>query len=113
MHAILSCFKPYVTAEVATGVEQLRLSCGGHGYMDSASFTYLYANSTAACTYEGENTVLYLQAARYLMKSWIKLQNGQTLESSVVYLKKFNVNTFKWSLSLAGILDAFEIVAAK
>jgi hypothetical protein len=28
----------------------------------------LYATTVAACTYEGENTVLYLQAARYLLK---------------------------------------------
>lgn len=82
--------------------------------MDSANFTYIYANSTAACTYEGENTVLYLQAARYLMKSWKKLHNGESLGSSVDYLKNFKNHNLNWTdLTYDSILNAFEIVAAQ
>jgi len=40
------------------------LSCGGHGYSLSSGIPKIYTTTTAACTYEGENTVLYLQTAR-------------------------------------------------
>ena len=44
------------------------MACGGHGYMLISGLPRLYATTVAACTYEGENTVLYLQTARYLLK---------------------------------------------
>jgi len=50
--------------EVAAGLELLRMSCGGHGYSRASGFPQLYGDFVPACTYEGENTVLMLQAAR-------------------------------------------------
>ena len=41
------------------------MSCGGHGYSQASGFPRLYASAVATCTYEGENTVLMLQTARY------------------------------------------------
>jgi acyl-CoA oxidase len=45
-------------------IERLRQACGGHGFMMSSNFPQMYGVTTAACTYEGENTVLLLQTAR-------------------------------------------------
>ena len=45
-------------------METLRQSCGGHGYMASSNFPRIYGTVTAGETYEGENTVLWLQVAR-------------------------------------------------
>lgn len=45
-------------------VEQCRRACGGHGYSKLSGLPSLLARVTASCTYEGENTVLYLQTAR-------------------------------------------------
>lgn len=42
-----------------------RLCCGGHGYSEASGLPFIYANFTAAQTYEGVNTVMYLQAARW------------------------------------------------
>ena len=50
---------------VAIIVQVCRLACGGHGYSLASGIPSLYVNYTAAQTYEGENTVLYLQTARY------------------------------------------------
>lgn len=47
-------------------IEECRFACGGHGYMTSSSFPNIYGTLTAAVTYEGENTVLLLQTARYV-----------------------------------------------
>lgn len=99
------------SAAAANGCEQLRLACGGHGYMDSANFTKLYAFATAACTYEGENTVLWLQAARYLMKSWRNMLNGESLTMSVAYFKDASLKNTKWGLSLESIIKAFQAVS--
>lgn len=63
------CLKAVCTADGANGIEQLRLSCGGHGYMECSNMPTSYGMVTAAATYEGENTVLLLQTARWVMPS--------------------------------------------
>ena len=82
----MSCaMKALSTSETANFIETLRQSCGGHGYMGigilvkvmkalrfhqtifsivSSGFPRLYGLATASETYEGENTVLWLQVAR-------------------------------------------------
>ena len=45
-----------------------RLCCGGHGYSASSGFYPIISEADAGCTYEGDNIVLYLQTARYLLK---------------------------------------------
>ena len=41
------------------------MSCGGHGYSRSSGLPDIYVTFTPTCTYEGENTVMMLQTARY------------------------------------------------
>lgn len=86
LHALSSGLKAIVTDMATKGVEVCRLACGGHGYMQSAGFARLYGLSTAAVTYEGENTVMLLQTARYLMKAYREAQRGRPVRSSVSYL---------------------------
>jgi len=50
-----------------------RLCCGGHGYSASSGLSQIIQEADAGCTYEGDNIVLYLQTARYLLKC---AQNG-------------------------------------
>lgn len=57
--------KAVCTADASRGIEIARLSCGGHGYMTSSNLPLLYGLCTAMCTYEGENTVMLLQTARF------------------------------------------------
>lgn len=67
LHALACCLKAVSTADAAECVERCRLACGGHGYMLSSNLPLMYGLVTAACTYEGENTVLLLQTARCLL----------------------------------------------
>ncbi len=65
LHAQSAGFKALTTDLAAEGVEICRRSCGGHGYLRASALPVLLDGIVAAVTYEGENTVLYLQTARY------------------------------------------------
>lgn len=68
LHATSSGLKALCTDVGSAAIEVCRRACGGHGYLMISGIHRLYATTVAACTYEGENTVLYLQTARYLLK---------------------------------------------
>lgn len=74
-----------------------------------------YGMVTAACTYEGENTVLLLQTARYLIKSWDWALQGKALVPTLSYLSKFVKarNQQKWNPSINGIIESLQAVSAK
>jgi len=59
------CLKAVGTADASVGVTSCRLACGGHGYMNCSNLPNTYSLSTATETYEGENTILLLQTARW------------------------------------------------
>lgn len=109
------CLKSVCTADGAAAIEQLRLACGGHGYMECSNMPSTYGMVTAACTYEGENTVLLLQTARYLIKSWDWALQGKPLVPTLDYLAKFVKNSHdqKWDSSIVGIVESLQAVSAK
>nr|CAH0099019.1 unnamed protein product [Daphnia galeata] len=82
LHGLSCALKALCSSEGANFVEVCRQSCGGHGYMACSNFPRIYGQVTAAETYEGENTVLWLQVARYLVKT----RKEQTGGLSVKYL---------------------------
>lgn len=111
LHSLSCCLKVVSTNEVAQSVQTCRLACGGHGFLNSSGFNDIYGNVVAAQHYEGENTVLLLQTARYLIKSWSQVLQGQKLMPSVEYLSKYvskNTHVEKWDSSPNGILKAFQ-----
>ncbi|XP_071866974.1 acyl-coenzyme A oxidase 1-like [Bombus fervidus] len=114
LHSLSCCLKAVVSADTAAGIENLRLSCGGHGYMTASNLPTLYGFATAVCTYEGENTVLLLQTARYLVKSWKRAMDGDSLPESVEYLNEAakGVKHRRWSNDLECLIDAYNAVAA-
>jgi len=61
VHATSSALKSYCSNVVAEGIEELRKACGGHGYLNSSGFSYLYTNYVPSVTYEGENYLLTQQ----------------------------------------------------
>ncbi len=114
LHAISCCLKAVCTNETTQAVQNLRLACGGHGFLVSSGFSDIFKFVTAAQTYEGENTVLLLQTARYLIKSWSQALKGEPLPESVEYLKNYVNDSGRkpWTGSLEGILRAFEAATA-
>ncbi|KAE8300699.1 Peroxisomal acyl-coenzyme A oxidase 1 [Larimichthys crocea] len=66
LHALSAGLKAFTTWTSNTGIEVCRMSCGGHG----------------------ENTVMMLQTARYLVKSYRQAKAGQQLSGIVSYLNE-------------------------
>jgi acyl-CoA oxidase len=116
LHALSCCLKAICTNDATKDVEICRLSCGGHGYLNSAGFADIYKMVTPAQTYEGENTVLFLQTARYLLKCWERGVKGLKLPSTVAYLKNYIDCNHKqkesFDSSPRGILRAMQSTAA-
>lgn len=64
LHALSSGLKAMISDFCTQGTELCRRACGGHGYSQLSGLPSLVIRVTASCTYEGDNTVLYLQMAR-------------------------------------------------
>jgi len=114
LHAISCCLKAVSSNEAVQAVEILRLACGGHGFLTASGFHDIYTNCTAAQTYEGENTVMFLQTARYLIKAWSQALSGKKLPPTVQYLQNYTQKSGRnnWDSSINGILVALQSTTA-
>ncbi|GAA6234510.1 peroxisomal acyl-coenzyme A oxidase 1 isoform X2 [Lates japonicus] len=88
LHALSAGLKAFTTWATNSAIEVCRMSCGGHGYSRSSALPDIYVEFTPTCTYEGENTVMMLQTARYLVKSYRQAKDGQQLSGIVSYLNE-------------------------
>ncbi|XP_069177751.1 peroxisomal acyl-coenzyme A oxidase 1-like isoform X1 [Procambarus clarkii] len=86
LHFLTSGLKALSTTDAAQGADICRLACGGHGYIASSNLPRIYTSTVAAMTYEGENTVLWLQVARHLIKSYRTASENKPVFGSVAYL---------------------------
>ncbi|NXP70043.1 ACOX2 oxidase, partial [Ramphastos sulfuratus] len=86
LHAFSSGFKAVVTQQCTSAVEICLRACGGHGYSLLSGLPSLYTKILASCIYEGENTILLLQTARFLIKCFMAASAGQPVPPSVTYL---------------------------
>ncbi|XP_066560328.1 peroxisomal acyl-coenzyme A oxidase 1 isoform X1 [Amia ocellicauda] len=88
LHALSAGLKAFTTWAASSGIEVCRMACGGHGYSRCSSLPDIYVTFTPTCTYEGENTVMMLQTARYLVKSYTQACEGQQVGGMVSYLSE-------------------------
>ncbi|KAI8034814.1 probable peroxisomal acyl-coenzyme A oxidase 1 [Drosophila gunungcola] len=110
LHALSCCLKAVATDEATEGVELLRKSCGGHGFLSSANFDSIHGLTAAAYTYEGEYTVLLLQTARFLVRQYVDSLKRKVLPASVSYLR--DTARLVWGKDLtANCVRALEISA--
>ncbi|XP_065192794.1 peroxisomal acyl-coenzyme A oxidase 1-like [Sycon ciliatum] len=89
LHAMSACLKATSTATSSLGVETCRRRCGGHGYSVFSGIPLIYKWGTAGQTYEGENMVMWLQTARFLVKCIKRVQYGEKLTGSSQYLSRW------------------------
>nr|XP_056712824.1 peroxisomal acyl-coenzyme A oxidase 1 isoform X2 [Euleptes europaea] len=86
LHALSAGLKAFSSWIANAGIEECRMACGGHGYSRCSGLPDIYVNFTPSCTYEGENTVMMLQTARFLIKSYTQVSSGQLVSGMVSYL---------------------------
>ncbi|XP_065369280.1 probable peroxisomal acyl-coenzyme A oxidase 1 [Calliphora vicina] len=110
LHALACILKVSCSYDSAYGIERMRQGCGGHGYLTAANMGNLFTLATAACTYEGENTVLYLQVGKILIKSWSDVLAGKKLMPTLSYLSEgANWHSFpKWLGSWSCLVKALQ-----
>jgi hypothetical protein len=68
LHAVSAGLKAMSFNNCLKFAQLNRLCCGGHGYSASSGLGQIIQEADAGCTYEGDNVVLLLQTARYLLK---------------------------------------------
>ena len=90
LHATLAGTKAFYTTDTGVALEIARMSCGGHGFSQYSGLPNLYLEFSANCTLEGENTVMALQTARYLIKCLGTLRKGKKVQENVEYLRSLN-----------------------
>ncbi|XP_064622963.1 peroxisomal acyl-coenzyme A oxidase 1-like [Lineus longissimus] len=79
LHCLSSGLKAFSSDLAVQGVEMCRRSCGGHGYLNASGLPKILCDGTSAVTIEGDNTVLYLQTARFLLKTMLQPEGDSVL----------------------------------
>ncbi|KAF9602722.1 hypothetical protein IFM89_030610 [Coptis chinensis] len=120
-HACTAGLKSLTTSTTADGIEECRKLCGGHGYLCSSGLPELFAFYVPACTYEGDNFVLLLQVARFLVKTVSQMGSGKKLFGTTAYIGRIEYllqcncdaqRAEDW-IKPSMILEAFETRAAR
>lgn len=86
LHGTSAGLKAFCTWNALDTIDQCRQSLGGHGYSAYAGLATLYADFAVQCSWEGDNTILTLQAGRYLIGCYREAKKGKKMASGVAYL---------------------------
>lgn len=86
LHATSAGLKAFSTWWANAGIEQCRQSLGGQGYSAYSGLASLLADFGVMCTWEGDNTVLAQQTARYLLGAVTKARKGERVDGFTAYL---------------------------
>ena len=77
LHHILAGFKASFSENLLENIDAARRCCGGAGFAGNSGFAEIWQDCSPLPTYEGENTVMMLQASRYLFKLVKKSGKGE------------------------------------
>lgn len=87
-HAILSSYKALSSWYSVAALQDIRESCGGHGYSTYASLGRIRDNTDVHVTWEGENNVLIQQTAKFLLKQIQQTFKGKKITlNSMLFLE--------------------------
>lgn len=89
VHACTAGLKALFTQATADGIEECRRRCGGNGYLQASGLPELFASYVPAVTFEGDNTILLLQVAKYLVKAAGQVTKGQRMKGTAEYLNSW------------------------
>jgi len=88
LHATLAGLKVWSTVKAHGFIEECRKACGGQGFLLSSGVAEISRSFAEPVTVEGEQVILSLQVARFLIKALRAHRAGSpALAGSVVYLR--------------------------
>nr|QJU71798.1 acyl CoA oxidase [Gambierdiscus pacificus] len=87
LHASCAGLKVWATLYAHEAMEDMRRSCGGQGFLRSSALGDIVTEFGVAVTGEGEQVILSLQVARYLIKAVSEQRAGRPLAGTVTYLE--------------------------
>ena len=116
-HGTLAGLKAHSGWKTMHIIESARQACGGHAYSSYAGLSSLYQDFVVQCTWEGDNTVLTLQAGRYLISCVKKAMEGKKdFPTGIDYLNHIPgilTRTLKGDLtSPQSIKEGFDVICA-
>lgn len=100
LHATCAGLKVFSTVTAHLNIEDCRKACGGQGFMLSSGIAELSRAFPEPVTVEGEQVILSLQVARFLIKAVTAVKAGKQVAGSVAYLQdppvgKISVHSFR------------------
>ncbi|CDW76918.1 acyl-coenzyme a oxidase [Stylonychia lemnae] len=118
IHHLVSGLKANYTQNSYETMSKLRESCGGAGYLSSSGLPSLIQEYAAQVTYEGDNTVMLQQSARYIIDGVSK--NKKYKEDALTYLNDLPqqflnlpvINKHQDLSKLESVLDALRVRSA-
>jgi len=87
-HSTSAGLKAFCTWTCLNIIEQCRQSLGGNGYSEYSGLSRMSNDFAVQCTWEGDNTILALQAGRYLIGCFRDVRKGKKLPPGVGYLNQ-------------------------
>ena len=121
MHHLSAGFKATFSRVAYDGIDTCRQACGGAGFSAHSGLPALQCDYAPNTTYEGDNTVMLQQAARFLIKTWKKIQAHKDKATGFLsYINevdtllglKANMNSVEDALDLARLDKALAVRAA-
>jgi len=88
LHASCAGLKVWATMYAHDSMEDMRKSCGGQGFLRSSGLGDIVTNFGVAVTGEGEQVILSMQAARYVIKAVKEVKAGRPVAGTVTYLEE-------------------------
>jgi acyl-CoA oxidase len=101
MHATSAGLKAFCTWYTNEALEVCRQCLGGHGYSAYSGLPEMLGDFAVMCTWEGDNTVLAQQTARYLIKQVKRAIKGKKLTAGTFsqYLASPPPSNAHWAVS--------------
>ena len=89
IHAIVSTLKPLCSWYARKGIQECRDLCGGFGYSSYSKLSQIYDDNEINITWEGDNTVLLQQSAKFLFECMKHIKNGNKIPYATLDFLKY------------------------
>lgn len=90
MHHLTSGFKALFTQNTNDGLYQIRQAIGGAGFTEWSGIPVIINRFSPCVTFEGDNTVMLQQSAKYLLKLSKNVRKGEPVDGIFYYLNNLN-----------------------